>query len=234
MRCMNRLALILLAALLGVGTVAATSLVSLDRVAENTASGEFTYTVMLEPTTRLENVTMLLPVPEPWPAELSEDLVMSAPGDAKNWTLGVQETGSGPMLAVSAPLIAPRDDGEPSLIKLSWTTSGVIDTRNPIGHEPVLSPREGHEVVPCPTDATTMPSETRRCLDYATRAYAGYLADDTAAMNVTVHLSGLNKWWEMGWTQNSYHDGAAWTFQGSPEGWVEARANIVAGEGRYR
>lgn len=76
----------------------------------------------------------------------------------------------------------------------------TIDTRNPRGIEPVLSPAE---FVERDLDATIHDRwPDRRDFDASSTAYIEHDGDEDVEIGVSVWYRGANDWWSFGWNGN--------------------------------
>lgn len=118
-------------------------------------------------------------------------------------------------------------DREQYELHLRIESDDEIDTREPVGTEPLLEPR---------FDAIerTCPGEIRRCETYASQVYLEYEAGASTAVSTTVTVRGENTWWVGGWNGNWYEDRVTAEAVGPQTGWVTANGDLEAGHGSYR
>lgn len=102
-----------------------------------------------------------------------------------------------------------------------------IETRDPIGTEPVLEPR---------VDATetTCLDGAERCYEYAGLVYAEYDAEPSTEVSIRVSHGGENSWWVGGWSGNWYGDEVRIDLVGPQADWMSASGELEAGRGSYR
>lgn len=109
-----------------------------------------------------------------------------------------------------------------------------IDTRSPLGDEPMLSPKENVSEVDCATVGPAVYSMGERCYAYTSYVYADYAAPSEAHASFSVELEGSNSWWVGGWSSNWYADSVRFTLDGEGDGWTETRGTYTEEAGRYR
>ncbi|TAJ43546.1 hypothetical protein CUJ86_10475 [Methanofollis fontis] len=97
---------------------------------------------------------------------------------------------------------------------------GPIDTRHPLGAEPVLAPKH---------NLTTV---SEREYLYTTPLFLHCDAPAGTVVRVTITLSGSNEWWLLGWSSNSYTDLITAEVP-ADGGWQTVAGRLVTGEGRY-
>jgi hypothetical protein len=94
-----------------------------------------------------------------------------------------------------------------------------IDSKNPIGNEPLLSPKYNITLssydVPYP-EGWTPPTVHK----YESCVYADYTASSSAKISVYVMLEGRNSWWVYGWSFNDFTDRIEATITGEQRGWL--------------
>ena len=178
-----------------------------------------------------------------------------------DWDCHIIETEHGKMLKISADKIAPEfhslpvpiepgeEPKEPPQGKVSDTFSeetpvlmpeelsvGVhaehdINTKNPVGNEPLLSPKYNLTRSTCefPYPAGGTPD----CYEYESRIYAHYTTSLNAKLSLYIELEGRNSWWVYGWSGNEYRDNVHIALLGESHGWNAAVGQLVEGEGRY-
>lgn len=110
----------------------------------------------------------------------------------------------------------------------------LIDTRYPIGNEPVLLPkhnlRESEEEPIVPRSEHLNPEY----FNYESLVYAHYDTSHDADVQIFVQMDGSNEWWIYGWQYNDYSDRISILLSGPQEGWVKAEGKLITGDGIYR
>ncbi len=111
-----------------------------------------------------------------------------------------------------------------------------IDTRMPIGNEPLFTP---YRTVGDLNGSAGRIDDTY----YANPGSSGYVvevpfylsydADDDDVLTISTEFQGINQWWVMGWQSNSYHERVRHEFAGACNGTYPVRGILVTGEGVY-
>ena len=235
--------------------------IQLDLAGRQSERHDYTYSITLSYDTALENVTMLLPVPElngtPF---LVQSLVNGTGyGVPPDWNLSIVERNGTLMLAVTAARMVPDYHGYPVPIEsgespvpttlqsgteYSSTTpvlvpvymvatisqNTTINTRDPIGHEPVFAP-DG-QFTPAPgTGAPPMYSGTMNV--HPVPLYIRYSSDRPATLSFWIRIEGMNSIWKGGWQGNTYSDTILLDLRNGTQGWIESEGTLVTGEGVY-
>lgn len=124
---------------------------------------------------------------------------------------------------------AIRVDHDTVELSMDRTMNRSIDTRDPVGTEPVFEPRANAVRVPC-----DWRDEDSVCYRYDTRVFLRYDGPETATVSVTVELRGTNSWWVGGWNYNEYRDGVyAYDLPADRQGWVVVAGELETGSGNY-
>ncbi len=126
------------------------------------------------------------------------------------------------------PVLTPFDFGT------NVKADHMINTRFPVGNEPVLLPkhnlRESEEEPIVPRSEHLNPEH----FDYESLVYAHYDTSHDADVQIFVELNSRNEWWIYGWQYNDYVDRISIRFSGPQEGWVKAEGKLTTGDGIYR
>jgi hypothetical protein len=114
-----------------------------------------------------------------------------------------------------------------------FTSDSEINTRLPLGNEPVLSPAYNLTLskydMPYPENR-----EPPTVYDYNSLIYADYETSPEAKVYLAIHSSGMNEWWIYGWNWNQYSEQIFADLTGQQQGWVDVQGKITMGEGSYR
>ncbi len=81
------------------------------------------------------------------------------------------------------------------------TSASEIDTRNPVGHEPLFFPGGTFTPGSCVTPACNGP-----VYDHPVPVYISYTSERPAVISLRVSVQGSNAIWRGGWASNSYSD----------------------------
>jgi len=110
----------------------------------------------------------------------------------------------------------------------------MINTRFPVGNEPVLLPkynlRESEEEPIVPRSEHLNPEY----FDYESLVYAHYDTSNDTDVQIFVELNSRNEWWVYGWQYNDYIDRISIRLSGPQEGWVKAEGKLTTGDGIYK
>lgn len=148
----------------------------------------------------------------------------------------VEQDGMGERVEISEEEYEP---GNPEMVAYTERSVRVevmvaadhsIDTRNPTGVEPLLSPEFSRQFVPC-EDAHF---DTQECYSTTTRTFVSYEAPDETRTSVWVTLEGRNEWWIFGWNGNQYRHHYDGEFVGTQDSWHELEGALETGWGNYR
>lgn len=220
---------------------------------------DFTYSIQLSVNTTIDNVTLLVPVPElnRTPLLAGGFVNRTGYGMPKDWNFSIVMIDGAPMLSITASRIVPEYHGYPVPIELGKTPeqtpvpmatgysvetpvlapiecivteprAGTIDTRDPVGREPVLFP-EGQFI---PMTRINNGYQGVKYL-HSVPLYITYTSDRPVTVSVRVSIQGLNSIWRGGWLSNGYSDSVFLVLDSSMQGWVESEATLVTGEGVY-
>ena len=112
----------------------------------------------------------------------------------------------------------------------------VINTRAPIGNEPLFIPY---------TIVQTLDNDADIIVDgnYVPGGATGYIievpvilsfdADEGNVLSITAEFQGINEWWVLGWRSNSYRERITMECTGPADGTSAARGVLITGEGMY-
>jgi len=220
---------------------------------------DYLYEIDLSYNTTIENVTLLVPVPElngTW--VLAEALVNGTGyGVPVDWDLSIADVNGTPLLAIRAARMVPGYHAYPVPVEpgagplpatpqtateysnetpvlmpvhLAVMLPGnrTIDTRDPLGKEPVFFP-DGKFI---PADMTDAASQGDAYL-HRVPVYVRYTSDRPADIRVRVSIEGVNSIWRGGWLSNVYTDRIIVELQNGTQGWVEGEGILTTGAGVY-
>lgn len=181
----------------------------------------------------------------------------TAYGVSPDWNLTVVNENGTPMLAIRAARMVPEYHGYPIAIEpgtsilpttrvpgheysgdtpvlmpvsvaVMETSVSEIDTRHPVGHEPLFFPGGmftlGSEVPPvcnCPT------------YDHKVPVYISYTSERPVVISLRVSVQGSNAIWKGGWLSNSYSDTVALEIADGAQGWVKGEGKLFTAEGVF-
>jgi hypothetical protein len=108
----------------------------------------------------------------------------------------------------------------------------VINTREPLGNEPVFTPM--YNVTRINNKSW---SRAEKTYQYDSRMYAKYDTSENATVDLSLVNGGSNSWWEGGaWgviQGNFYTDSVSVRLSGPQDGWVIVNGELATGEGKY-
>lgn len=149
--------------------------------------------------------------------------------EVENETVGWREPIPESQYDPSNPSMGVVDDGT-FRFTVTATSEGGIDTAEPFGTEPLLTPQFNRTRVECAHGR----QDRHRCFEYDTRVYATYGAPEDATVYVSARLAGRNEWIAGEWTGNEYRERAHTELRGPGRGWHFVRGDLAVGSGRYR
>ena len=218
---------------------------------EKSYTSEYHYGITIQSDSVLHNITLFVPLPAfEEKSKIGDEIMAGNASKRDDWDCRIVETEHGKMLEISADEIAPEfhplptplesiEPGEEETpVSMSKGISVRVDadydinTKNPIGNEPLLSPEYNLTRSTCELPYPERPAPPN-CYEYESLIYADYTASLDAKVSIYIELAGENSWWVYGWSGNHYHDRIRITFTGEQHGWYIASGKLVEGEGRY-
>lgn len=149
--------------------------------------------------------------------------------EVENETMGWREPISKSQYNPSNPSMGVVDDGT-FRFTVTATSEESIDTAEPFGTEPLLTPQFNRTQVECMYGQ----QERHRCFEYDTRVYATYGAPEDTTVYVSAQLAGRNEWIAGEWTGNEYREWVHTELRGPGRGWYFVQGELEVGSGRYR
>jgi hypothetical protein len=218
----------------------------------------YTYSIDLSFNTTIDNVTLLLPVPElnGTPYFTGPFMNGTAHGVPPDWNVSLVRENGTPMLAIRANRMVPEYHGYP--IAIEPGVSVLPTTRRP-GHEysgdtPVLVPviitlvettrseidtrsPVSHEPVFFPgggfTGSGISPASNGFAYDHQVPVYIGYTSDRPVSVSLVAGITGSNSIWRGGWLSNIYSDTVTIQPGTETQGWLQGEGRLVSGGGVY-
>lgn len=220
----------------------------------------YEYSVGVDATATLEDVTVRVPLPQ---GGTYEAAAFAPNGTTDGFDTAVVETEYGPMLelTVDSFVVETRyyrfveEDGlgrreeidesayEPSnpdhqkverrtaTVSVTRTATYPIDTRAPVGAAPTF-----YDDGTVSRELTTCRLPNRgetTCFAYDAPVYLSYDTSETARVSGHVTLHGSNEWFAGGWTGNSYTDTVRFDAAGPRDGWTTVNGTTETGRGNY-
>jgi hypothetical protein len=220
----------------------------------------YSYTIELSYNTTIDNVTLILPVPERNKSPFFTESLLNrtAYGVSPGWDLSLVNENGSPMLAIRATRMVPDYHGYP--IAIEPPGASPLPTTLVPGHEytsdtPVLMPITiavtetspavidthapvGREPVFFP-GGTFMPGTSVTPLaggsvyDHRVPVYISYTSEHPAAIELRVSVTGANMIWRGGWQSNIYSDSVFVEIDDGRKGWIDGGGRLITGGGVY-
>ncbi len=111
-----------------------------------------------------------------------------------------------------------------------------IDTRDPLGTEPLFMP---YTVIETFTGDGGVTEEGYYLREGAAGSsievpfILSYDADDENVLAISCEFTGMNQWWVLGWRSNSYYERLSFEHTGSGNGTYPVRGVLITGDGVY-
>jgi hypothetical protein len=222
-----------------------------DQSSRQSERHNYYYTIDLSYNTTIENVTLLLPVPElnSTPFFVTSLLNGTAYGVSPDWNLSIVSENGTPMLAIMAERMAPEYHGYPIAIgpgtsvlpttlvpgheysadtpvlmpvtvAVMETRASEINTRHPVGHEPLFFP-----------SGMFTPGSNFPTYNHPVPVYIRYASEKPVALSLRVSIYGSNGIWRGGWVSNTYSDSVALEIADGAQGWIEGEGKLITAEG---
>jgi hypothetical protein len=230
-----------------------------DQSALQSERHNYFYSIDLSYTATIDNVTLLLPVPElnTSPFFMESILNKTAYGISPSWNVTIVNENGTPMLAIRAERMVPEYHGYPIAIEPG---ASVLPTTRVPGHEysgdtPVLMPVSiavmetsaseigtrnpvGNEPLFFPRGNFTQGScVTPACdgpvYDHPVPVYIRYTSERPVVISLRVSVQGSNSIWRGGWLSNTYSDTVALEIANGTQGWIEGEGKLFTAGGVY-
>lgn len=181
----------------------------------------------------------------------------TAYGVSSDWNLLVASENGTPMLAIRADRMVPEYHGYPIAIEPGTTVlpttrvpgheysgdtpilmpvtiavmetgASEIDTRDPVGHEPLFFP--GGTFI---RGSCVAPGCDGFVYDHPVPVYVSYTSERPVVISLRVSVTGSNSIWRGGWLSNTYSDSVFVEVTNGTKGWIEGKGKLVTAEGVY-
>jgi hypothetical protein len=185
------------------------------------------------------------------PLFMTSLLDKTAYGVSPDWNLSVVWENGTPMLAIRAARMVPEYQGYPIAIEpgvsvlpttrvpgheysgdtpvlmpvtvaVMETSMSKIDTRHPIGHEPLFFPV-----------GVFAPGSNFPTYDHSVPVYIRYTSEHPVVISLRVSLYGSNGIWRGGWVSNTYSDTFFLEIADGEQGWIEGEGKLITAEGLF-
>jgi hypothetical protein len=221
----------------------------------------YTYEVSLSFNTTIENVTLLLPLPEQNGTPLPVDYLVNRTvyGIPPDWNLSIEHMNGTPMLAIRASRMVAEYHAYP--IPIEPGESPLPATLSPgteySAERPVLMPVTLAVMVPVPVNYSintrdplssepvfypqgtflaagrTIPEYQGSLYTHSVPVFIGFTSKYPATLALQVRVQGTNAIWRGGWVSNSYSDTVILEVPNATQGWLEGKGTLLIGEGVY-
>ncbi|WP_342676641.1 hypothetical protein [Methanofollis sp. UBA420] len=111
-----------------------------------------------------------------------------------------------------------------------------IDTKTPVGKEPLFMPYRIAENISSPDSAmygVYYVSAGSSGYVFETPFILFYTADDENVLTISSEFHAINQWWVGGWQSNSYWERMRHEFQGGCDGTYQVTGILITGDGVY-
>jgi hypothetical protein len=223
-----------------------------DQASQLSEQHTYSYTIDLSYTSTIDNVTLILPVPElnSTPMFITSLLDRTAYGVSPDWNISVVHENGTQMLAIRADRMVPEYHGYPIAIEPG---ASVLPTTRVPGHEysadtPVLLPVTVVVMEPRATEINTRrpvnhepvffpegmftPGSNFPMYDHPVPVYVNYTSERPVAISLRVSVHGSNGIWRGGWVSNAYSDSVVVEIADGRQGWIQGEGKLVTAEGR--
>jgi len=181
----------------------------------------------------------------------------SAYGISPDWDLSIVHENGSPMLAIRAARMVPEYHGspipiEPGASMLPTTlvpgheyspdtpvlmpitiavmeqASSPVNTRDPVGHEPLLSSGGPFTLGSC-----VAPVCNGIVYDHTVPVFISYTSERPVTISLRVSVQGSNSIWQGGWRSNTYSDSVSIEIVNGTTGWIQRTGKLLAAQGSY-
>jgi hypothetical protein len=214
---------------------------------------DLSYTAMIDNVT----LFLPVPELNTTPVFVTSLLNKTAYGVSPDWNLTLVNENGTPMLAIRAARMIPEYHGYPIAIEpgtsvlpttlvpgreyssdtpvlmpvtvaVMETSASEIDTRHPVGHEPLFFPGGVFTPGSCVTPPCDGP-----VYDHPVPVYISYTSESPVVLSLRVSVQGSNAIWRGGWLSNTYSDTVFLEIADGTAGWIEGEGKLVTAEGVY-
>lgn len=244
------LVLVLLVGVLFVGATA---------IAYNSYASEYQYDASVTTDRAVDELTVTLPVPaDEEGAVVGEFSVDTYGASVGSWEADVAETEHGPMLEVHLSNVSLEErtvhrqaDGVPAgpgdvedddadrpeiasgtiHLRTVVESDDPIETRSPLGSEPVVSP--AYNVTEVPYTGHAGWADRAESYTFDSRVMIDGTGAENASIDLFVDHAGENSWWSGGWSGNYYDGRVSAVDRSVDEEWQSVSGEFHSGKGSY-
>lgn len=253
-----RVILLIVVILIGISLFAGIS-VWWEQTTAKSERHDLTYSIELSVNTTIENVTLLVPVPELDGTPVLAGALVNGTGFGvpEDWALSIVMVEGRPMLSIHAARIVPTYHGYPIPVEI-----GKTPEQTPVPPATAYSPETpvlipiwcvvtesvpqaidtadplGHEPVFFPGGEFipvngTLSRYQGKAFHHNVPVFIQYSSDHPATVSLQARIEGVNAIWRGGWVYNQYSDSVLIGPENSTKGWVDGEGTLVTGEGVY-
>lgn len=196
-------------------------------------SSTYEYDVSLDIDGETENVEIIIPLPVHDEEPQLGEVHISGGDRFEGINHTVVDTEHGPMLQIEIDEVHEGPHWHTLYLSAQVESDRTIDTRNPRGTEPVLSPVELVERELDEPIHDRWPD--RADFDATSPAYLEHGGNEDVEIGVSLWYRGGNDWWTFGWNGNYYETSVSggWDVH-NPDGvWIELHGRHTEGAGNY-
>ncbi|MFT4885277.1 MAG: hypothetical protein ACI8U4_002799 [Natronomonas sp.] len=195
---------------------------------EREVTSTYYYSVDVNPTAPVSDVTFYLPVPVRDGESAFSDAITGDGIRPEEWSYAIVDTDRGPMLEIGIDELQP--ESRPFNIEFDIASEDEIDTREALENEPTLQPKDDLQQVDCDFPHPDEWDDRLRCYTYEGAFYGTYEPTGTE-VSLAARFTGENAWFTGGWNGNDYTDDVHGFVDGT--GWTSARGGVREGVGNY-
>lgn len=214
----------------------------------------YTITISHPSTIENVTILLPVPLLDGRPVLAESFLNRTVSGIPPDWNLSLEVANGTPMLAIRAGTMVPEYHGYPIAIEPGqsplpttrapgkeysadtpvlmpvsigtiFPVNRTIDTRNPVGKEPLFSPGGEFRL----QKEHPLPSANGREFEHAVPVFVSFTGGSPVALSIRTSIEGTNAAWRGGWISHSYTDTVSVEVT-EPAGWISARGILVTEE----
>jgi hypothetical protein len=103
----------------------------------------------------------------------------------------------------------------PVTVAVMETSMAEIDTRDPVGHEPLFFP-----------NGVFIPESGFPVYDHKVLVYLSYTSAGPVTISLHVSVTGSNAIWRGGWEEHNYSDTVLIEIANGTQGWIEGKGQL--------
>ncbi|MDH7510774.1 MAG: hypothetical protein QHH04_07000 [Methanolinea sp.] len=214
----------------------------------------YTITISSTSTIENVTILLPVPLLDGTPVLAEYLLSNTVSGVPPGWNLSLEAANGTPMLAIRADTMVPEYHGYPIAIEPGesplpptrapgkeysadtpvlmpvslgtiFPVNRTIDTRNPVGKEPLFSPGGEFRL----QEEPTLPYAKGRESEHTVPVSVSFSSGSPGALSISTSIEGTNAAWRGGWISHSYTDTVSVEVT-EPGGWIGARGVLITEE----